>query len=133
MYGFDTASNTAPSAAGSPRCACRAAAAGGDMVFDSTGHLYIASAGSLNALLRVDQPIPATGTDAQLTPRPCAPLSVSSPNGVTFDGDGYLYVSSSSHADQAEPEHRRAGVDGRDRRGVADRQHRRPGRLPVQR
>jgi uncharacterized repeat protein (TIGR01451 family) len=102
LYGFDTASNTAISGRVA-QVHLPAGGAGGDMVFDSTGHLYLASAGSLNALLRVDAPIPATGADAQLTASTLAPLTVSSPNGITFDGDGYLYVSSSNQLSKVNP------------------------------
>ena len=102
LYGFDTATNTAISGR-IAQVALPAGGSGGDMVFDSTGHLYLVSGGSVNGLLRVNQPIPTTGTNAQLTAPSSAAVTVASPNGVTFDGDGYLYVSSSSQLSKVNP------------------------------
>ena len=102
LYGFDTTTNTAISGR-IAQVALPAGGSGGDMVFDSTGHLYLVSGGSVGGLFRVTQPIPATGTDAQLTASKLAAVTVASPNGVTFDGDGYLYVSSSSQLSKVNP------------------------------
>ncbi len=134
LYGFDTDDPTPTAISGRiAQIQLAGGGSGGDMVFDATGHLYIVSGGSPNVLVRVDQAIPTTGTDAQLTSTELTALSSASPNGVTFDGDGYLYVSSIEHADQAQPEHRGAGGEPGDPGREPGRQHRRSGRLPVQR
>ena len=104
LYAFDT-STSPPTALPGPIAEISGfgGGSGGDMVFDSTGHLYLVSGGSVNQLMRVSQPIPTTGTDAALTATQLASISVSSPNGITFDGDGYLYVSSSTTLTKVDP------------------------------
>ena len=52
LYGFDTATNTAMRRSERPGRVARGGHPGGDIVFDSTGHLYLVSGGSVNGLLR---------------------------------------------------------------------------------
>ena len=98
IYGYDTVNNVAIS--GRIAQVAMSGASGGDMVFDATGHLYIVSG---NQLVRVNQSVPTTGTNAQLTTTLLTDISASSLNGVTFDGDGYLYASSSSTLTKLNP------------------------------
>ena len=102
IYGFDTA--TDQPVAGRIAQIQGLTGSGGDMVFDATGHLYVVS-GSPNRLLRVDQAVPTGGVDAALTSTLLTTLTgIASPNGVTFDGDGYLYVSTASELAKLNPD-----------------------------
>lgn len=108
VYGFDTAAGAAiTNANGDNRIAQitigtdskSRARSNGDLVFDDKGRVvFVASSGSgatdANVLEIINQPFPAVAGDTPLTPKTIAYLSpdTSAFNGITFDGDGTLYV-----------------------------------------
>ena len=88
LYGFDTKTNTFI-----PNQVAIVSTPGriDDIAFDGAGRMYLASSTFLGI---VRQPIPTTGSviPPVLTTGIVTPISVASPIGLAFGGDGYLYV-----------------------------------------
>ena len=110
----------------------RAAGSGGDMVFDASGHLYIVSGTAPGSSRPADSD--GRGRRATEPVRWLTDVATSSLNGVTFDGNSYLYIFKlGARCPSSTRIPARSGLDRLDRHSrPRRRQHRRSSRLPVQ-
>ncbi|MFJ9317740.1 hypothetical protein ACIRN4_26355 [Pimelobacter simplex] len=81
----------------------------GDFAFDNRGHLYVSSGGGgVNVVSVLDQPLPtsAVSTPVAITATELTRVTTAADqaiNGVGFDGEGYLYLTSATTLFKANP------------------------------
>ena len=99
IYAFNTNTNTAIGYIGSVTVPSGQAGGNGDIAFDANGNMLIVIASSstgVGTLFRIPN-VPTTAGNAVLTATALATLPANIPeNGIAFDGNGYLYVSTAS-------------------------------------